>query len=69
MDQVNASSDEACITKPLTFKQVPRQVNVKRLNFLTLNRQIAIDTNKSMSLQIWLDEPMDMTRKILITQL
>ena len=47
MDQVNTSSDEACITKPLIFKQVLRQVGVKRFNFLTSDRQIAIDTNKS----------------------
>ena len=43
-DRVDTSSDEACVTKPLIFKRIPRQVSVKRL---TSDRQIALDTNNS----------------------
>ena len=46
-DKGDTSSDEACVTKPLIFKRISRQVSVKRFNFLTSNRQIEIDTNKS----------------------
>ena len=46
-DKGDTCSDEACVTKPLIFKRISRQVSVKRFNFLTSNRQIEIDTNKS----------------------
>ena len=46
-DKGDTSSDEACVTKPLTFKRISRQVSVKRFNFLTSDRQIAIDTSRS----------------------
>ena len=45
-DKGDRSSDEACVTKPLTFKRILDKC-FKRFNFLTSDRQIAIDTNKS----------------------
>ena len=38
IDKDETTTDEACVTKPLTFKRVPRQVSVKRFNFLCYDR-------------------------------
>ena len=41
--------DEDCVNKPLNFQRVPRQVSVKRYNFLCSDRQIAFDICKPCS--------------------
>ena len=46
-DRVDTSSDEACVNQPLTFRRIPQQVSIKRFKFLSSDRQIAFDTNKS----------------------
>ena len=47
IDKDETTSGEACVTKPLTFKRVPRQVSVKRYNFLCSDRQIVCDSSKT----------------------
>ena len=38
--------DKDCVNKPLYFRRVPRQVSVKRYNFLCSDHQIAFDISK-----------------------
>ena len=45
--KVDTSIDEACVKEPINFRKIPRQVSSKQLNFLTSDRQIVLDTNKS----------------------
>ena len=46
-EKVDTSIDEACVKEPINFRKIPRQVSSKQLNFLTSDRQIVLDTNKS----------------------
>ena len=41
-----SNATEDCVNKPLNFQRVPRQVSVKRYNFLCSDRQISIDICK-----------------------
>ena len=41
-----SNPNDDCVNKPLNFRRVPRQVSVKRYNFLCSDRQISIDLCK-----------------------
>ena len=45
-ERVDTSSDEPCVDQPHTFRRIPRQVSIKRFNFLCFDHQIALDINK-----------------------
>ena len=45
-ERVDSSSDGVCVNKPIHFRRIPRQVSLRRYNFLCSDRQIAFDTSK-----------------------
>ena len=44
-----SNPNDECVSMPLNFRRVPRQVSVKRYNFLCSDRQISIDLCKLCS--------------------
>ena len=45
-ERVDSSSNGVCVNKPILFRRIPRQVSLRRYNFLCSDRQIAFDTSK-----------------------
>ena len=45
-ERADSSSDGVCVNKPIVFRRIPRQVSLRRYNFLCSDRQIAMDTSK-----------------------
>ena len=56
IDKDEITTDDYCVTKPLTFKRVPQQVSVKRFNFLCSDHQIVRDAQRNVILCLLLGD-------------
>ena len=62
-ERADSSSDGVCVNKSIVFRRIPRQVSLRRYNFLCSDRQITLE---SMLDEIWKGELMGFATKIFV---